>query len=249
MGDNVAFHSADRNVRYSDYIIYADESGNPNPVSIDANYPVFVLNFCLFRKDDYTSSVLPALTRFKFENFGHDAVVFHEQDIYRGKEPFDFAGDAQLQTTFRHGLNEIVARLDFGIIAVVVNLRELSQQKDPDAYTPALRLCMEQAYIHLGKAGQQGAITHIVLEGRGRREDADLMRKFGKVRDGSGGLGKVMPEFQMVLVDKKSNSVGLQMADLTAYSVGRRHLAPHRPNWVWETVVRPKLISGPTVFP
>ena len=36
---------------YSDYIVFADESGDPNPASVDANYPVFVLNFCVFRKD------------------------------------------------------------------------------------------------------------------------------------------------------------------------------------------------------
>ena len=34
---------------YRDCIIYADESGDPNLTSIDAEYPVFVLNFCVQR--------------------------------------------------------------------------------------------------------------------------------------------------------------------------------------------------------
>ena len=91
-------------MRYSDYIIYADESGDPNPASVDANYPVFVLNFCVFRKDHYAGSVLPAVAAFKFAHFGHDAVVLHEQDIYRGKAPFDFDGDSGRlsSTTWTH---------------------------------------------------------------------------------------------------------------------------------------------------
>lgn len=64
--------SAVAKAEYSEYIIYADESGDPNPASVDGNYPVFVLNFCVFRKDHYAASVLPAVAAFKFEHFGHD---------------------------------------------------------------------------------------------------------------------------------------------------------------------------------
>ena len=53
-----------REVGFSGYIIYADESGDPNPASVDPNYPVFVLNFCVFQKHDYTASVLPAVAAF-----------------------------------------------------------------------------------------------------------------------------------------------------------------------------------------
>ena len=108
-------------MRYSDYIIYADESGDPNPASVDANYPVFVLNFCVFRKDHYAGSVLPAVAAFKFAHFGHDAVVLHEQDIYRGKAPFDFDGDSGERTTFKHNLDTLIAGLDFGIISTVID--------------------------------------------------------------------------------------------------------------------------------
>ncbi len=59
-----------RSAGYSKYIIYADESGDPNPAAVDPNYPVFVLNLCVFRKDNYAVSVLPVVTAFKLAHFG-----------------------------------------------------------------------------------------------------------------------------------------------------------------------------------
>ncbi|WP_338012591.1 DUF3800 domain-containing protein [Rhizobium sp. LCM 4573] len=35
---------------YSDFIIYVDESGDHSLTSIDVNYPIFVLSFCIFEK-------------------------------------------------------------------------------------------------------------------------------------------------------------------------------------------------------
>ena len=64
-------------MRYSDFIIYADESGDHNIANPAPNYPVFVLNCCVFRKASYAMSVLPAMTAFKFAHFGHDDVVLH----------------------------------------------------------------------------------------------------------------------------------------------------------------------------
>ena len=94
-----------REVVFSDYIIYADESGDPNPVSVDPNYPVFVLNFCVFRKHDYAASVLPAVAAFKFEHFGHDAVVLHENDIHMRRPPFVFLRDEQRRALFMDRLD------------------------------------------------------------------------------------------------------------------------------------------------
>ena len=36
------------NNEFSDYIVYVDESGDHSLESIDINYPVFVLAFCIF---------------------------------------------------------------------------------------------------------------------------------------------------------------------------------------------------------
>lgn len=61
-------------VRHSDFIVYIDESGDHSLESIDPEYPVFVLSFCIFRKSDYAEKVTPAIRRLQFDTFGHDMV-------------------------------------------------------------------------------------------------------------------------------------------------------------------------------
>ncbi len=69
---------------FSDYIVYVDESGDHGLMSIDPQYPVFVLVFCVFKKQNYLSTV-KKVQKFKFDNFGHDLVVLHESDIRRDR--------------------------------------------------------------------------------------------------------------------------------------------------------------------
>ena len=75
---------------FSDYIVYADESGDHSLTSIDPQFPVFVLAFCiLIQKAAYTDHVVPAFQRFKFEFWGHDSVVLHGHDIRKAQDDFN----------------------------------------------------------------------------------------------------------------------------------------------------------------
>ena len=66
---------------FSDYIVYVDESGDHGLENIDPEYPLFVLAFCIFKKADYISQIVPALQDIKFRYWGHDAVILHERDF------------------------------------------------------------------------------------------------------------------------------------------------------------------------
>jgi hypothetical protein len=46
--------SAQTGSRFSDYVVYVDESGDHSLVNIDADYPVFVLALCVFHKRHYS---------------------------------------------------------------------------------------------------------------------------------------------------------------------------------------------------
>lgn len=63
---------------FSNYIVYVDESGDHAMQTIDGQYPLFVLAFCVFHKRYYSERVVSALEKFKFNHFGHDQVVLHE---------------------------------------------------------------------------------------------------------------------------------------------------------------------------
>ena len=233
-------------MRYSDYIIYADESGDPNPASVDLHYPVFVLNFCVFRKDDYAASALPAVTAFKFEHFGHDTEVLHENEIRLQRRPFSFLRDEQTQIRFMAGLDKLIRGADFTIIATVFDKRRLDDHdfSMADPYELTFNACVERLHTYLESVGQQKLRTHIIIESRGSKEDRQLEMAFQRVQDGTNSLNKAMPEFAIGFADKKTNSPGLQIADLTARPIGRHFIDPKQPNRAWDAL-ESKLLRSP----
>lgn len=229
-------------MRYSDYIIYADESGDPNPATVDLNYPVFVLNFCVFRKDAYATSVLPAVAEFKFQHFGHDMVVLHENEIHLQRPPFVFLRDEQRRALFMARLGRLIRQADFTIIAAAIDKRRL--EKPHDLYEIALRKCMERTHGFLANLGERKRTTHIIIESRGSKEDRQLTEAFRRIRHGENPSGQALPSLDIVFADKKANSAGLQIADLTARPIGRHFIDPEQPNRAWDSL-EPKLLRSP----
>jgi hypothetical protein len=230
---------------YSDYIIYVDESGDHSVASIDRDYPVFVLDFCIFRKEYYANVVAPQVQAFKFVHFGHDIVVLHEHEIRKQKPPFVFLKSEEKRESFMAGLNRLIEGADFTIIAAAIHKANLSRRyvQPGDPYAIALTFCMERAHRFLHDRGQHLRTTHIVVEKRGRREDDELELAFRRIRDGANRQG-AMPGFEIVFADKKTNSAGLQLADLTARPIGRHVLDPTQPNRAWD-IIEPKLRRSP----
>ncbi len=230
---------------YSDYVIYVDESGDHTLTAIDRDYPVFVLDFCIFRKDHYANVVAPQVQAFKFAHFGHDIVVLHEHDIRKQKPPFLFLRSQDKRDAFMAGLNRLIEDADFTIIAAAIHKEHLARRYvDPgNPYEMALTFCMERAQRFLGERDQDTRKTHIVVEKRGKREDDELELAFRRIRDGANRVG-AMPGFEIVFADKKTNSAGLQLADLTARPIGRHVLDPTQPNRAWD-IIEPKLRRSP----
>lgn len=233
-------------VRYSDYIIYADESGDPNPASVDRNYSVFVLNFCVFRKDDYAASALPAVAAFKFAHFGHDMVVLHENEIRLQKPPFVFLRDERKRDLFMEGMARIIREVDFTIIAVVVDKRRLGYRYvlATEVYELALGACIERLHRFLGARGEGNRMAHIVIESRGKGGDGELENAFQRIRHGKNPEDKTKTGLEIRFADKKANSTGLQIADLTARPIGVHFIKPEQSNRAWDSL-QPKLLRSP----
>ncbi|MDP3086071.1 MAG: DUF3800 domain-containing protein [Rubrivivax sp.] len=53
---------------FSDYIVFVDESGDHSLDSINPDYPVFVLVFCLLPRAAYVDQITPAVRRLKFRH-------------------------------------------------------------------------------------------------------------------------------------------------------------------------------------
>src|SRR5476651_2667814 len=93
---------------YGDYIVFADESGDHSLFSIDKAYPVFVLSCCIFHKEDYSSIIVPALKKLKFDIFGHDSVILHEREIKQQEGQFKILIDKSIQDSFNERMNTFI---------------------------------------------------------------------------------------------------------------------------------------------
>lgn len=87
-------------MKFSNYIVYVDESGDHSLASINKDFPLFVLAFCIFEKEKYSKSPVLKLKDFKFKHFGHDMVVLHENEIRRDKGWFKILNTKEKKALF-----------------------------------------------------------------------------------------------------------------------------------------------------
>jgi hypothetical protein len=133
---------------YGKYIVYVDESGDHNLQSIDDSYPIFVLAFCVFHKRHYSEVIVSALEKFKFNHFGHDQVVLHENEIRRRKGLFNIFKDRAHQQTFMDELTQVIEFSNFILISAPLksNIRKIMHTTLRLAYVwnPARISCREK---------------------------------------------------------------------------------------------------------
>lgn len=231
-------------MNHSDYVVYVDESGDHGLQSIDPHYPVFVLAFCIFHKRDYIDQVTPALQDFKFRHFGHDQVILHETDIRRDRGDFSFLNSPERKSKFLGELTCIMEQANFTLVCSVIRKEAYRERySEPDnPYHVALGYGLERVFYFLRQKGAGNKKTHIIVEKRGRTEDDELELAFRRICDGENFEKRDLP-FELIFSDKKSNSTGLQFADLVARPVGLHLLRPNQENRAFE-VLEKKFYGG-----
>ncbi len=224
---------------FSDFIVYVDESGDHNLASIDQDYPIFVLAFCIFYKEHYSNLVVPKLQKLKFEYFGHDLVILHEHEIRKEKGDFNIFISKEQREEFLEKLTDIIEDSNFILASCVIEKTKITApESENNPYHVALRYCLETLYDLVLEKGQQQLETHVVVEQRGKKEDKELELEFRRICDGENKFRKNLP-FKIRMANKTANSSGLQLADLVARPIGRHILRPDQPNRAFE-VLRPK---------
>jgi Protein of unknown function (DUF3800) len=231
-------------VSFSDYIVYADESGDHNLVAINPQNPVFVLVFAIFKKQDYVASVVPEIQRLKFDYWGHDSVVLHGHDIRKRTGDFNILLNSTRREPFLARISAVLEAMPVTIIAAAIDKsKHVKQFADPaNPYAIALTFCMERLQWWLKDQEALKHTTHVVVECRGKAEDQLLELEFRRIADGHNALGK-MPNLDIRFMDKKHNSTGLQVADLIAHPIARHVIDPAQPNRGFD-IVKTKFRTG-----
>lgn len=225
-------------MKFSDYIVFVDESGDHSLTSIDPEFPMFALSFCVFKKAEYLEIVIPAIQRIKFDFWGHDTIIFHEHEIRKTTGEFAILRTSrELREAFLARLNSAMEQAPVQIIASVID-KHKHTAKYPYPWSPyriALHFCLERLFAKLRELGEIGKLVHVVFECRGKAEDADLELAFRRIVSGSSQWGWVRQDFssmsfEPIFAKKSENSVGLQLADLTARPLALSVLRPGQPN-------------------
>lgn len=230
---------------FSKYIVYVDESGDHNLYSIDEKYPLFVLAFCVFHKRYYSEQVVSALQKFKFNHFGHDQIILHENEIRKEKGSFNFFRGRDQKESFLNELTDLIDHSNFILISCVIDKRDLRKQTETvsNPYHIALGLCLDALYEFLKEKQQHELKTHIVVECRGKKEDDELELEFRRVCDGNNRLNLTLP-FEIIFADKKTMSSGLQLADLVARPIGLSVFKPKQVNRAFDVLKRKFFCDG-----
>lgn len=233
--DSSGFNEIQSESEFSKYVVYVDESGDHSLQSIDENYPIFVLAFCVFHKNHYSDVIVPALEKFKFNYFGHDQVVLHENEIRKEKGAFNIFRSRDEKYQFLNELTDIIEFSNFILISCTIDKRALKKTNDIEnnPYHTALGFCMETLYEFLSEKKQNEKKTHVIVECRGAKEDKELELEFRRICDGSNRINCNMP-FEVIFSDKKVMSSGLQLADLVARPIGLHTLKPDQENRAFE---------------
>ncbi|MEN5044929.1 DUF3800 domain-containing protein [Pseudomonas koreensis] len=232
--------------RYSDYIVYVDESGDQGMQKLDPYYPIFVLAFCVFQKRHYCEKVIPAVQKFKFNHMGHDLIVLHELEIRKEKGAFSSLFTSRVHKhAFLDELTGIIEAINFVLISCVIDktLLRAKQASADNPYHLALGFCLETLHEFLQEKHQHKVLTHVIFERRGKREDNELELEFRRVCGGSNRLGVQLP-FDIVFATKQVNSTGLQLADLVARPIGMSVLRAGQENRAFDVLRRKFYCSG-----
>ena len=223
--------------RFGDYIIFVDESGDHSLKNIDLEYPIFSLAFCIIEKNDYISHIMPALNKLKFKYWGHCDIVLHEHDIRKSMHgEWSILSDSNTRKSFLDDISDLMETTPFEVIACVINKQKLIRYPTPrNPYELAMLFCMERLNDWLFSKKQQHKIIQVQFEGRGKKEDAELELEFRRICDNASSTVASNTNFSDInynigFLDKKSNSVGLQISDLIARPIGLHVLRPEQQN-------------------
>ncbi|MCF8260124.1 MAG: DUF3800 domain-containing protein [Melioribacteraceae bacterium] len=218
------------------YYLFIDESGDHGLINIDSSFPVFVLAGVLISESQYVVLV-ESFQRLK-KNFWDDKkVILHSRDIRKCEKEFSVLFDLEFKKQFYGQLNRIIKDHNYSIISSAI-LKENYVSKYgkllDDVYEISLSFLIERSIFFLDDLEKKSNKLNIIIERRGKKEDAKLKSHFiNLIQRGTGFVSDIRIKSYSTTVNfkrKDEDIAGLQLADLIAYPIARYVLDSKRAN-------------------
>lgn len=168
-------------------LLFIDESGHSAPKSTPEQ-PAFALGAVALSEDEAERYVTKA-DAIKRSFFGHEDVTFHEPQMRRHEQLFNFGGDAVRQAEFARAVDELVIDTDLVVFGAAIRKDAFARDfadTGADAYLPAnlyslaITMLLERYvdYLLSSPARKLGTVT---FESQGAREDAEHQAQFARL--------------------------------------------------------------------
>ena len=242
--------------------LYLDESGNSTLKRVDKTYSMFVLGGVII-DDKYIEVLKSKINDFKEDIFKKKLVttsdvILHTLDIKgntKGFEPLEYKKN---RNKFYKEINKFLEDSEFSVLSCAFHTKKVKtfiKKHDiiiHDLYNLGFSVLAGQFARVLKDSNETG---YIIAEAREDPQNEELEKFWEKINNGK--IKKHIKDFDMAdkkgnlvvntnkknnlakSIDKESNSIGLQMADLVINPIGRYVLG--RPNYEGWEIVREKL--------
>lgn len=228
------------------FVLFMDESGDHNLVSIDRNFPIFCLAGCVFERKYYKETVRPQVDDFKLRFWGRTDVILVSSRIRKHSGDFAFLNDEQKRSDFYDAVNALINNLSFTIIAVVILKQSHLGQYGSQAQNPyslSLEFIMERYSMLMAAKGPRED-GYMMAESRGKLEDG-LLKNVYQEMSVKGTRYRNLSNISSFWMEKKEvNIAGLQVADLVAYPIATKIFRPMQENKAFDILV-PKIYAAP----
>jgi len=217
------------------YHLYIDESGDHGLVTLDSNFPVFLLCGVLISEPHY-EQVRKQFNALKNKLWQNKDVIFHSRDIRKCEKEFQILSDLELKKDFYTQLNSSIQSIEYTVIASAIQKEKYIKKYgrlSNDVYELALSFIIERTVFCLDDHYIDRELE-IIIEKRGKNGDNRLSAHFQRLM--ARGTAYVTAErlralnIKISFKDKKENINGLQLADLVAYPLARYVIEPNRAN-------------------
>ena len=233
-------------------------------VHVDPQFPVFVLVGLLVGEQYYAKTLVPRVKQLKHKHLGNTRAVLHSRDIRRLEGAFRCLRDSEeRKRAFYDDLDELVTGLRVRLFAVAIDKRRLQGRFlfPPNPYDVSLSQLLS---LTCGPPGTASAnrpnVARLIAESRGKREDKELQSEYQRFRRSglwnygatnvqdrrAGTVRRVYPE-RIDFVTKDRGVVGLELADLAAYPIGRAVVSENQDNPAFQVVSRK--LKSLVIFP
>lgn len=213
----------------SKYMVFVDEAGDHNLDKWSSHFPLFVLAFCVIEKSHYCDFVLPSINKLKLKYFNKTNIILHERDIRKQIGCFSSLIEKDTQSQFMNDINNLMINTQFTVISTVIRKQYfVDKYKYPaHPYHLATGMCLDRLTRFLEENNEKKH-TVVTFEARGKKEDNELHKTFET-------LAK-RENYEINIIPKGNNCVGLQFADLIARPIGRYVLCPEQQNRAFDII-------------